>query len=97
MLDFFNTLMSLLLSLVAGIAIMHQRILDGIIIKTGLMFISVGFLGAFFVGLEKSGQRPMAISYTLVHIGLLICIAGYLLRRRSRGKQRRLNDFMSKP
>lgn len=97
MLDAFNTTMSLLLSLLAGVAIMHRRVSDGIVIKGGLVCISVGFLGAFFVGLEGSGPRPLSVSHALVHVGLLICVAGYLLRCRACGKQRRLSDFVSRP
>ena len=96
MLDTFNTTMSLLLSLLSAWAIMSRRFKDGIVIKIGLSFIALGFLGSFSIVVESAGPQPLAVAHALVHIGLLICAAGYLLRirKRPRGSRRRASDWV---
>lgn len=101
MLDVFNSTMSLLLSALSGWAILSCRVRDGIIVKIGLTFISLGFLGVFMLALDPGGAQPLAFSNALVHIGLLICVGGYLVRHwrhrpraRQGPRQRRLSDWV---
>lgn len=97
MLDILNTLMSLALSIFAGWAVMSTCVKDGVVIKIGLVLISLGFLGTFFLGFDSGEVRSLAIVHALVSLGLLICVAGYLLRTRKRSqrvKQRRRSDWM---
>ena len=46
MIEAFNTIMSLVLALLASVAVLSARVRDGIIIKGGLICIALGFLGA---------------------------------------------------
>lgn len=96
MLDVANTTMSLILSLLSGWAILSSRVRDGIIIKTGLSCLSVGFLGIFFLYFEPGGAQAFGAAYALVDVGLLICAVGYLLRirNRHRGSHRRASDWI---
>lgn len=93
MLDNFNTAMSLLLSLLAGSAIMSKRVQDGIVIKIGLALISLGFMAVVFLALEPRRAQQLAAAHAMVHLGMLICAGGYLFRSR-RGKARRLSDWV---
>ena len=92
--DVLNTVVSFVLSAFSGWAIMSRCVRDGIIIKFGLALVSVGFLGAGFLGLDPGGVRPLLAAHLLVSLGLLICVGGYLLRSRKRGKHlRRASDW----
>lgn len=104
MLDAFNTTMSLLLSALSSWAILSCRVRDGIIVKIGLACISIGFLSLFMLALDPGGRQPLAFANALVHIGLVICVAGYLvrnIRKRPRAGQgtrkRRLADWVDLP
>ena len=101
MLDAFNTTMSLLLSTLSAWAILSCRVRDGIIVKTGLICISLGFLALFLLAFDPGGRQPLAFANALVHIGLLICVGGYLVRnwrhrpRAGQGpRKRRLSDWV---
>ena len=92
--DALNTLISFALSAFSGWAIMSRCVRDGIVIKFGLALVSIGFLGAGFLGLDPGGLRPLQAAHLLVSLGLLICVGGYLLRSRKRGKRlRRASDW----
>jgi len=93
-LEVFNTVMSLTLAIVLGMAIVSTRVRDGIVIKTGLMFMTFGFFGAAMTILSDDPNDALAMGHAAVHIGLLICVLGYLLRtRRKKGEQRRISDW----
>jgi hypothetical protein len=97
MLNALNTLMSLALSAFAGWAVMSPCVRDGIVIKIGLALVSLGFLGAFFLGVEPAGAGPLVFAHALISLGLLICAAGYLWRtraQRSRMAHRRATDWL---
>ena len=92
MIEIFNAVMALLLSSVTGWAIMSHRVRDGIVVKIGLSFISVGFLGVFLASLE--GGYDKSFGHAMVYVGMLICAMGYLFRtRRKRSAQRRITDW----
>ena len=87
MIENFNTFMSLLLATISGWAIMSNKVRDGIVIKIGLSFVSIGFFGVFMIALESGGDK--SVGYALVHAGMLLCALGYLFRRpRRRGAPR---------
>lgn len=97
MLDALNTLMSLAISAFAGWAVMSPCVKDGIVIKIGLGLVSLGFLGAFFPGVEPTGAAPLVFAHALISLGLLICAAGYLWRtrpQRPRIRKRRSSDWI---
>lgn len=97
MLTALNTLMSLALSAFAGWAVMSPCVKDGIVIKIGLGLVSLGFLGAFFLGVEPTGAGPLVFAHALISLGLLICAVGYLWRTRTsrpRMRKRRSSDWI---
>lgn len=95
MMDLINAWASLALALLTGWAVMSRRVRDGVIIKAGLICLSVGFLCAGMVYLQTPNQHDRRIDavHLLMYIGLLICLAGYYLRTR-RGLNRRLGDWI---
>ena len=99
MIDTINTIMSLALALLSGWAVMSQRVRDGVVIKAGLICIALGFGAASLVTLNASGPDALAAAHALVHIGLLICGVGYLLRKRMHKRRgikglHRLSDWV---
>lgn len=97
MTEAFNTIMSLVLALLASVAVLSARVRDGIIIKGGLICIALGFLGAALVSLEQSGAAALATAHALVHVGLLVIAVGYLwrtYRSRRSGTMRRVSDWV---
>lgn len=99
MIETFNTIMSLALSLATTWAIMSHRVRDGIVIKAGLICVALGLFAAALIALDHGAAEPLAAAHALVHLGLLVCALGYLLRRRQH-KQRgarglhRLSDWV---
>lgn len=94
LLNMFNTFASLLMAAVCGWAIMSTRVRDGIVVKTGLGFLALGFFGAAATGLSRDPLQALVFARVLVHIGLLICVVGYLMRtRRKKTEQRRVSDW----
>ena len=92
MIEVFNTCMAALLATITGWAIMSHRVRDGIIVKIGLSFISIGFFGLFLIALEDGFDKSFA--HALVYAGMLICAVGYLFRRRrNRSALRRATDW----
>ena len=99
MIQTFNALVSLVLCVACAWAIMSPTVNDGIVIKIGLICLSVGFMGIFFFHVSvPAGPHPLAVAQALVHLGLLICLAGYVLRRkRHRGAScRRVSDWVQR-
>ena len=97
MLNFFGVVISLLLSAFAGWAIMSTSVHDGVIIKFGLIFVSLGFLGAAFTGVHPNSLDVITAIHIMISIGLLICVIGYVLRFRTQRsryqKRRRIADL----
>lgn len=97
MIENFNTFMSLILSVITGWAIMSQRVRDGVIVKSGLICVAIGFIGAALVSIDNGDHNSLATAHALVFVGLLICAVGYLLRThrsRRRGTMRRVSDWV---
>lgn len=94
LIQLFNTSAQFTLALVAGWAVMSPRVNDGIVIKIGLVGISIGFMASVLLSLEPQGERALAMAHACVHIGALICWVGYLWRK-VYGKDRRYSKRMS--
>lgn len=93
--DLFNTGMAALLSAAAGLAVMHPQIRCGFLAHVGLVFVSLGFLAVFLMGLQGSADHDaLAVAHAMVHVGLLLCGAGYWRQFRRRGHQRRASDWI---
>lgn len=97
MIENFNTFMSLILSAITGWAVMSHRVRDGVTVKAGLIWVSIGFLCAALVSIDGGDHNSLATAYALVFVGLLICAVGYLLRThrsRRKGTMRRVSDWV---
>lgn len=97
MIENFNTLMSMVLAALAGWAVMSHRVRDGVVVKSGLILVAVGFIGAALVALDSGDHNSLASAHALVYVGLLVCALGYLLRsrrHRTRRTSRRLSDWV---
>ena len=102
MMETFNTGMSLILSLLAGWAVMSRRVRDGVLIKLALISLAIGFLSLFFLALEPGGTEPRAFAHALIYLGLLGLAAGYWLRCRAcrakwQAMPRRKADWVDTP
>ncbi len=95
MMDLINALAALSMAIVTGWAVLSPRVRDGIVIKSGLICLSVGFLSAFLIYEQHPRQHDRAIDavHLLIYIGFLICVFGYWLRTR-KGLNRRLQDWV---
>lgn len=94
MLETFNSTMQLTLAALCGWAVMSRRVDDGIVIKLGLIAMCLGFLASGLLGLEPRGPEPLAYANSLIHVGLLICVVGYLLRSHRPRLLKRATDWM---
>lgn len=94
MIDTFNSSMQLTLAALCGWAVMSRRVDDGIVIKLGLICMSLGFAASGVLGLESRGAEPLSYAHALLHIGLLICVVGYLLRSHRPRLLKRATDWM---
>lgn len=95
MIDSFNGFMSVILCVLTGWAVMSNKVKDGVVVKIGLVCLSLGFFGAFAVYFENPNDHDRAIDavHALIYIGVAVCIFGYWLRTRS-GLNRRIEDWL---
>jgi hypothetical protein len=98
MVDMFNSWMSFTLAIVIAWAIMSKHVRDGIVVKIGLICLSISFLSAWLLTLQNGYQNSEALEaiHCLIYIGLAICVAGYFLRTRITAKGRRATDWIQK-
>lgn len=98
MLDLFNSWVSFLLAMVIAWAVMSKHVKDGVIVKFGLICLSVGFLVAWMITLQSGYKNSDALEsvHCLIYVGLAICVGGYLWRTRCNGKERRATDWIVK-
>lgn len=78
--------------------ILSPRVNDGIVIKSGLICMALGF-GAVAVrmadGLRAEDALHLARAILLINLGLLLAAGGYALRRkRARRPLRRASDWL---
>lgn len=93
MINTFNFAMLLLIAAVVLYAVLSPHIKDGVIIKVGLICISFGSLTLAAAQLTEPGEVNATHALALINAGLLIALAGYVLRRRRTGPQRRMSDW----
>jgi hypothetical protein len=97
MLDWFNTAAAGVLALIAGWAVMSDKVKVGLIMHLGLVLVAVGFLGVFLVALGPYAYPSgIAAANALVHAGLVLCAIGYAQRALRRGHQRRASDWVER-
>lgn len=75
----FNAWLSVFMFTLTLVAIVSPRVKDGIIIKIGLMFMMVGYLGCASTLVEVVTPQLIFSSWILTNIGLLIALSGWLL------------------
>ena len=94
-----NVMMCLVLALAACWAVLSPAVDDGVLVKLGLIGISLGFFGAGMVLAatgDQPGMRGINRSLLLVHVGIIVVMLGYSVRaRRHRTKRRRKTDWAS--
>ena len=84
-----NIAMSIFLALLCAYAILSHKVQDGAIVKTGLIMFS---LGSFGVAMSDTVQA-LSAAVSLVYGGIIVCVCGYLIRKRAKGSQRRASDW----
>jgi len=97
MIDAFNSSISLILGITLTWVILNPKIKEGIIMKAGLIFLALGFFGAFFVYQDAPVNHDAAIDavHAVMYMGAVICLVGYLIRiRRTKRPARRTTDWM---
>ncbi len=97
MIDLFNSSISLVLSLVIGWTVMSKHVKDGVIVKIGLICLSIGFLAAWMITLQSGYKNSDALEvvHCLIYTGMAVCIGGYKWRTHDGGRGRRMNDWIS--
>jgi hypothetical protein len=97
MLNTFNLVAALVMVCLCGWAIMDPKVKDGIVIKIGLMFIALAFVGFFALGLEPTRMEVLEAAQALLHLGLIVCLIGYVVRRRRHAQAtRRASDWVDR-
>ncbi len=91
----FNTVSyALIFGLLAG-AILSPRVRDGIVIKSGMSIMALGFFGLLCLQAEYwQPSQALAWCHAFVHAGILVVVAGYWMRQmRGKNRRRRTSDF----
>ena len=76
-------------------AILSRHVRDGIIVKAGLILMSLGHgtIALRFFDMWVTDALRMDRAILLINAGLLLVLLGYFLRSRSRHGARRLTDW----
>lgn len=95
----FNILACSLLALAALAVALSPRVRDGVVIKSGLGLMSVGFLGVAMALASAEGfDWVVAIrGLSLVNGGLLLVAAGVAIRWRRAGRVYRIDEWITPP
>lgn len=97
MIDIFNATIYLVLALGAAWAVMSPRFLDGIVVKFGLILISLGCFAEFLILATSTTSAHQDGADAVVNFGVLVCIVGYHLRaRRCGGPLKRRSDWVER-
>jgi hypothetical protein len=95
-----NTVVCCLMSLGTGWACLSQRVRDGMVIKVGLILLSVGFAThAFFTfdGIDRYDAIALTRAQLLINAGMVIVVMGWVWRGRGtkvHTPERRASDFV---
>lgn len=91
----FNAWLSVAMFCLTLWAIVSPRVKDGIIIKFGLLFMLVGYLGCASTLVEHVTPQLIVSSWILVNIGLVVAMSGWLLHSLLQpGPRRRRADIL---
>ena len=75
----FNAWLSVFMLILTFVAIASPRVKDGVIIKLGLMFMMVGYMGCASTLVEVVTPHLIVSSWILTNLGFLIAMSGWLL------------------
>jgi hypothetical protein len=93
-----NAVVCLSMSFLSIFAILHPSVNDGIVIKFGLILLTVGFgtLAYKLSGMcDLYDVQSLEKALLLVHTGAIVLVIGYLLRVLKAGhKMQRLTDWL---
>lgn len=92
----FDTVAAAALATVCGWAVMSPRVHDGLVIKGGLILMSLGLALVSFALAEADGSvKPFVAAGTLTLAGMLVIVAGAALRmvRKPVKRRRRVTDW----
>lgn len=93
-----NAVVCLALFCLSLFAILHPDVNDGIVIKCGLIFLTVGFgtLAYKLSGMcDLNDIQSLEKALLFVHVGAIILVIGYALRvMRSGHKLQRISDWL---
>jgi len=98
MVEFFNGMVHLGIGIALVGAVLSKKVKDGIVVKTGLILLAVAFLGLgcmLVAGIEWGSAVYIARALALQSMGLLVLLAGYLIRRHRAGTPlTRISDWI---
>lgn len=93
-----NVVAFVLLSSAAAWAILDPAVNDGVVLKLGLICVSLGFAGLAATLLDAgwcADARKLGRSMLLVHVGTVTLLIGWMLRaRKARHPHRRASDWV---
>lgn len=88
-----NAFFFLLIAFCVSGLILSDRIKDGIIIKSGLILVAIGFVGASSAVLDTPLNYLPAVR--MIGIGICVCMLGLFVRGRvTQDKCRRVSDWL---
>jgi uncharacterized membrane protein len=94
-----NSLFCALLAALLGWAVLSRGTQDGLIIKVGLVLMSLGFLAVSCLLLQRQTMdafQPILRAGVLIHAGLVVVVVGWALRvRTGHSKLRRYADWVN--
>jgi len=85
-----------LIALAMIVAVLHPRVQDGIVVKVGLISMTLGFGSIavrMFDGIGENEAAYLARSILMIAAGAFVVLAGYILRN-LRHPARRLSDWL---
>lgn len=86
-----------LLSTAAMWAVMSPRVRDGIVIKSGLILLSIGFAAVGAALAQERTVTEIGRALSLVHAGLLTVVVGIFLRWKKTGRVYRIDEWINPP
>ncbi len=89
-----NGVSSAVIAIALIVAVLSERVLDGLVIKVGLCSMALGFVVVSLHMLSDVDLQGLERAMLLINSGLAVVIIGYLLRYRSVGHAlRRVTDW----
>lgn len=93
--SWFNTAAYALIFGLLIYAVMSRYVRDGIVIKTGMAVMALGYFGLICLQAEYwQSAQASAWCHAFIHSGILVVVFGYWMRQwQGRNRRRRTTDF----